>query len=374
MKERIVWLDVVRLVAMFTVVMCHCCDPFNCVPGITDDSLKLCGAVYGTLVRPCVPLFVMITGALLLHVRHDAGTFYRRRIPRVVWPFVIWTIIFCAFPWLTGLAGLPAEVVKTCFPYASEECLAQTFGWSLKSLGLSFINFGEIDGHMWYIYFLIGLYLYMPIFSAWVERASERAKLWFLAAWGVTLFVPYLREFASPYIWGSCSWNEFYALYYFAGFNGYLLAGHMLRRHEQPLWRVLLFGIPAFAVGYAVTFFGYRYMSANPASTTEQLELFFYYLSPNVVLMTLPVFALCQKVKHLPEHTEKLLANLTLCGFGIYMCHFFLTGPSIWLMRKAGVALYAQIPLAAVLTFVIAWAFVDLVHRILKSKAKYFVG
>ena len=30
---------------------------------------------------------------------------------------------------------------------------------------------------MWYIYLLIGLYLYLPIFSAWVEKASERAKL-----------------------------------------------------------------------------------------------------------------------------------------------------------------------------------------------------
>ena len=29
--QHIVWLDVVRLVAMFTVVCCHCTDPFNSV-------------------------------------------------------------------------------------------------------------------------------------------------------------------------------------------------------------------------------------------------------------------------------------------------------------------------------------------------------
>lgn len=28
-KNRVVWLDVVRFVAMFTVVCCHCADPFN---------------------------------------------------------------------------------------------------------------------------------------------------------------------------------------------------------------------------------------------------------------------------------------------------------------------------------------------------------
>lgn len=32
-REHIVWLDVVRFVAMFTVVCCHSADPFNFYPG-----------------------------------------------------------------------------------------------------------------------------------------------------------------------------------------------------------------------------------------------------------------------------------------------------------------------------------------------------
>ena len=32
-NQHIVWLDVVRLIAMFTVVCCHCTDPFNFYPG-----------------------------------------------------------------------------------------------------------------------------------------------------------------------------------------------------------------------------------------------------------------------------------------------------------------------------------------------------
>ena len=32
-KTHVVWLDVVRLIAMFTVVCCHCTDPFNFYPG-----------------------------------------------------------------------------------------------------------------------------------------------------------------------------------------------------------------------------------------------------------------------------------------------------------------------------------------------------
>lgn len=100
-SQRIVWLDAVRLVALFTVVCCHCTDTFNFIPPqITSgtEELKFWGAVYGALLRPCVPLFVMITGALLLPVRQPAGPFYRKRISRVFWPFLIWSILYALFP------------------------------------------------------------------------------------------------------------------------------------------------------------------------------------------------------------------------------------------------------------------------------------
>ena len=85
-KTHIVWLDVVRLVAMFTVVCCHSADPFNFYPGEPPANIaeiKWWGAVYGSLLRPCVPLFVMITGALLLPVKGEVAPFYRKRIGRV---------------------------------------------------------------------------------------------------------------------------------------------------------------------------------------------------------------------------------------------------------------------------------------------------
>lgn len=97
--QHIVWLDVVRFVAMFTVVCCHCTDPFNFYPGTPPNigEIKLWGAIYGALLRPCVPLFVMITGALLLPVRGEISVFYKKRIPRVLWPFLIWSVIYNLF-------------------------------------------------------------------------------------------------------------------------------------------------------------------------------------------------------------------------------------------------------------------------------------
>ena len=374
-NQHIVWLDVVRFIAMFTVVCCHCTDPFNFYPGTAPNigEIKLWGAIYGSVLRPCVPLFVMITGALLLPVRGDASTFYKKRIPRVFYPFLIWSVLYNLFPWITGLLGLNPQIILDFFPYAGEEVMQQSFSVSLEYILMIPFNFSILAVHMWYIYLLIGLYLYLPVFSAWVEKASERAKLMFLLAWGVTLLLPYYYQFVSNYLWGTCSWNSFGMLYAFAGFNGYLLLGHYLKNLEWSLKKTLAIGIPMFAAGYAVTFLGFRHITALPKYTDEMLELFFTYCSLNVVMMTIPVFMLAKKVKVNSERMKKALANLTVCGFGIYMIHYFFTGPSVVLMRAIDMPIGLQIPVAAILAFAVSWGLVWLIYRAGKV-AKYIVG
>ena len=374
-NQHIVWLDVVRFIAMFTVVCCHCTDPFNFYPGTAPNigEIKLWGAIYGSVLRPCVPLFVMITGALLLPVRSDASTFYKKRIPRVFYPFLIWSVLYNLFPWITGLLGLNPQIILDFFPYAGEEVMQQSFSVSLEYILMIPFNFSILAVHMWYIYLLIGLYLYLPVFSAWVEKASERAKLMFLLAWGVTLLLPYYYQFVSNYLWGTCSWNSFGMLYAFAGFNGYLLLGHYLKNLEWSLKKTLAIGIPMFAAGYAVTFLGFRHITALPKYTDEMLELFFTYCSLNVVMMTIPVFMLAKKVKVNSERMKKALANLTVCGFGIYMIHYFFTGPSVVLMRAINMPIGLQIPVAAILAFAVSWGLVWLIYRAGKV-AKYIVG
>ena len=374
-NQHIVWLDVVRFIAMFTVVCCHCTDPFNFYPGTAPNigEIKLWGAIYGSVLRPCVPLFVMITGALLLPVRGDASTFYKKRIPRVFYPFLIWSVLYNLFPWITGLLGLNPQIILDFFPYAGEEVMRQSFSVSLEYILMIPFNFSILAVHMWYIYLLIGLYLYLPDFSAWVEKATERAKLMFLLACVLTFLLPYYYQFVSNYLWGTCSWNSFGMLYAFAGFNGYLLLGHYLKNLEWSLKKTLTIGIPMFAVGYAVTFLGFRHITALPEYTDEMLELFFTYCSLNVVMMTIPVFMLAKKVKVNSERMKKALANLTVCGFGIYMIHYFFTGPSVVLMRAIDMPIGLQIPVAAILAFAVSWGLVWLIYRAGKV-AKYIVG
>ena len=67
-KEHLGWIDLLRVLACFLVVLSHCCDPFV-AQFDADRSAFLTGMFTGSTVRCCVPLFVMMTGVLLLPVQ-----------------------------------------------------------------------------------------------------------------------------------------------------------------------------------------------------------------------------------------------------------------------------------------------------------------
>lgn len=95
-----------------------------------------------------MPLFVMITGALLLPVSTSASVFYKKRIPRVLWPFLLWSVLYALFPWLTGVLGLAPETMQVFFPYSGEEAMRQSLGVSLGYVAGIPLNFSPIAVHM----------------------------------------------------------------------------------------------------------------------------------------------------------------------------------------------------------------------------------
>ena len=163
--------------------------------------------------------------------------------------------------------------------------------------------------------------------------------------------------------------------YYFAGFNGYLLLGHYLSKgNNWNIYKTLLISSVLFAVGYAITYIGFGRMVADPKSTEEQIELFFLYGTPNVVLMTIGVFLIVQKIKLSNPFWLKTFANLTKYGFGIYMVHYFLVGPSFMVVDLLQVPIPVQIPVAAGITFACAWLFTAMMYKLFPVKARWIMG
>lgn len=372
--QRLYWVDVLRLVAMLMVIAAHCVDIYNATP--QDDPMNsFWGVFIGSLMRPSVPLFAMMTGLLLLPIRESAAEFYKRRIPRVLIPMVLWSAVYYLIPWLTGVMGLDKSVITTLFPF--EFSPSQEAGDAMRNIARIPFTFNGYTTHMWYLYMLIGLYLLMPFFSAWVEKRDSTMTNTYLLLWLCSLTLPYLKQLIAPNLFGECAWNEFDTFYYFAGFAGYLLLGHILaRRHHMPLRRIIAMGVMLYISGYIITYTGYASMAVQYSyeEAPELLELFWQFCSPNVVLMALGIFLVVQRINITSPRLQSLLAATTRCSFGTYLMHYIFIGPVILLLTPLGMPTPLCVMASVIIVFGICWSLTALIYKALPRAARYIVG
>lgn len=219
------------------------------------------------------------------------------------------------------------------------------------------------------------LVLVHAFFSAWLHQATDKQIKTFLLIWSLTLFMPYCHEFLSHHTLGTSTWNSFGTLYYFAGFNGYMLLGHYLyRNNNRPTGNTVMLSVILFAIGYAVTYVGFREMTSMPDASEEQVEMFFLYCSPNVLLMTVAVFLLVQKTQIHSPLIVSLLANISRCGLGIYMIHYFIVGIGYLIIERLNIPIALQIPLTGILVFLLSWVIVSFAYRFFPRQAKWIMG
>ena len=393
-KPFIVWMGWLRLIALLMVCVCHAGDP---LAAFGTPAEKRWIEIYGSFVRPCVPLFVMLTGALLLPVRESFGGMLRRRVTRLLWPFLLWTAIYAALPWLLAACGVATEMIQQLFfPFAAP--LHTDAPSIVRTFFLSLIQYNQYAVQLWYLYLLVGLYLFMPILSPWLRETTLRAKCAFLGLWGLAmaahwwpLFLEALMRtdwgaaFATDYVvrflgtptfdlakisaWdafpilGACDWNTFGGLYMFGGFVGYLVLGHVLKDLCLSLRRTLLLAIPLFLVGYAAVAFGTHWMWNRPGVTPKMFEYFWWYCSLPVAAMTASLFLLIKHLTWAPAPILAALKDLTRCGLGVFCAHYvFVTGTYYLLHRALPIPLL--VPLSAILGLAATWLLIATPERL----------
>ena len=324
-RKNIAWIDLLRIIACFLVVLSHCCDPFV-ARFDSDYETFLQGCGMGSAVRCCVPLFAMMTGVLLLGGGREEslGHFYGKRLGRLVVPLVFWSLALPLMYYAYFLVAGPTES-------ASVDMAMFTGEMTLRKMYTFIFNFNYDTTPLWYLYMLVGLYFVIPVFRTWLREASRRDVKLFLIVWGVTLFVPYLRmaapalgymgNYGNMGLFGECDWNAYGSFYYVSGFIGYLVLAHYLVKYPlQWSWRKLAaIGIPMFLVGYAVTFGGYLVMNDYFPGNYAYLEIIWLFSGINVFMMTFPIFVTVQKLDIKPRPWLSRVASMT---FGIYLSHF----------------------------------------------------
>ena len=326
-KENVGWIDLLRVVACLLVVFSHSCDPFV-AHFDANREMFVTGVFAGSLVRPCVSLFAMMTAVLLLPIKTGTtvNEFYKKRIGRIIKPLIFWSLALplMAFCYFTAISPDTTNPQLSVDDYTTTTLVQRLYTFVFN------FNFDTIP--LWYLYMLIGLYLIMPIISSWLAQATQKDIKTVLYIWGATLFLPYVKMvapvlgYAGNYghmgLFGECDWNVYGSFYYVSGFIGYLILAYYLKKYPLDWsWKKMaVICVPMFALGYAVTSVGYIITNDYFPGNYAYLEIMWLFTSINVFMMTFPVFVAVRKIGFRPSAFISALARLT---FGIYLCHFF---------------------------------------------------
>ena len=349
------WVDALRIVACAMVVLSHCCDHFTAAFD-SNYTFFITGTAIGSLVRPCVPLFVMMTGVLLLPINSSMtlSGFYKKRVSRVLIALIFWSLllpVMCYF-YFNSAGGSSVNPAVDLTAYTQSGLINRLWSW--------IFNFNYDTTPLWYLYMLLGLYLAMPIVGSWLATASRKDLRTVLIVWFATLFIPiikivaphcgYVGNYGNLDIWGGCDWNVYGTFYYMSGFMGYILLAYYMVKYPLS-WsnrKLAVIGSLMFAAGFAMTFGGYVWLQKYFPGNYAYLEIAWWFTGINVFIMTWPVFEWFRRSSIRPRKALAYLAGLT---FGIYLCHFFFVMVGYDLFNIASLPAVVRIAFNLIFTF-----------------------
>lgn len=325
-KARLAWLDLLKVLGAFAVVITHIAsigwqvmDP--------SDAGWLVTSIYEIATRFAVPSFFMVSGAIMLNPKKHLTirAMYVRYIPKIAILALLFSLGYCMFEWL--LRGWPDW-------------------WSaLRAVA---------DGpyFIWYLWVLVGLYALTPL----LRTISRREDLLSYAVALLAFFVigkSTLNSMAPDSLLST--WMNNFILFS-SGMEGifYYLLGAWLISHRPTRSQgliVVCIGVVSLAVAVALNHSDALAHGANLDYVTRDNLL--------IALYSVGVFeALRLRSAHL--HRSALLSILTRAGMGIYLVHpfFRLTMESVELFAPAKTWLYSDpllsVPLISLLIWVVS--------------------
>jgi len=287
--------DLIRAVAIFLVILLHIStEPVSVPIGVSVNLAWWTTDFFNSIARPCVPLFVMLTGYLLLQpskVNEPLKVFFKKRFARIGLPFIFWGAIYLV--WLVAFDGV---------------------NFSLNYIVLAMLQGPYVT--FWYLYMLIGLYLLTPILRVFVAYASDNIMKLFLVVWFVGSGIVPLG-----YVFGYSLSSQVFVL---PGWVGYFLLGAYLPKIKMKPRRWRLFVL--MAIGFAWTMIASALMEISPGPETYY---FYDYLTANVIAASVALFLLLisfstTSFEKLPSVAKKLIHTVSVNTLPIYLFHMLL--------------------------------------------------
>jgi surface polysaccharide O-acyltransferase-like enzyme len=283
-------LDLIRCIATFLVVMQHAAAPVSNRFEAYSATNWWWANLYDSISRPCVPIFLFLSGALLLGRHENYIDFFNRRMKRILIPTFFWAAIY--FYWGHKFHNFPIDGEKI-----------------IRGL----LDTRSIYTHLWYLDLIIGLYIATPILRKILpalDKQDFRYLFWFWIAFIV--INPMIS--ATMFYWKGFQVNLIspYICYFVAG---YYYERYGIGENERKI------GWAALISGTFVTFVGMGISTVQ----SGHFDWFWYgYHSPSVFAQSFGGYLLLYyygRKCHFSEKTKHWLQYLGTLTFGIYLLH-----------------------------------------------------
>ena len=293
-KKRIFYFDELRALAIIMVILCHVVILYR--PFAYDTAIHSVPGLLYILTHFAVPIFFMLSGALLLDRTYDLPGFFKKRFSRILLPFIFWVIVAIGIS-LFILHDDKSEAFK--------------------------IFFGR-DRWTWFVWAMMGVYLFLPIVNSFIRKFKLKGAEYFIIIWLVTVILSTFHKY------------PFYRLElsYFAGYIGYLVLGYWMANKTVNVsdWKMILIGFIMFISSMAIDF----YIFKNDISTIETK-----YLSLFIVIASVGVFLMFKHYAHYCETNSasplgrlhariengflgRAIFSISVCSYGMYLLNSLL--------------------------------------------------
>lgn len=338
-RERQLNMDLLRILACFSVVMLHAAAQFwNYLP-VRSAEWVVCN-VYDAAFRFGVPLFVMISGRFFLSTPGETNIkqLYGKHIKRLFVVFVLWSVLY-------GIGDCAVWV--------------NVNGFAWDSL-ISEVFMGRY--HLWYLPMLMGIYMIIPILKKWIlhcEKKDIEYLLILFAIFRIGFSTLDIMEFPTyiPHFLGQFKLD-------LAGGNvGYFVLGYYLyqyppqKRMQKFIYLSGLLGLIGAILVSTMT----SWRKGVPTATAfDSFSVFTF-----CVVVALYVFFQEAVGKAKLQKSSRLIRELSADTFGIYLLHLgLLEMLTLWGINTRMVNNIVGIPLIAILCFLLCAVVASILRRI----------
>lgn len=299
LHQRNISLDIVRIVAIFAVIMLHSSADFVAFYPKSSNEFII-GNIFNAVSRIGVPLFLMISGALFLDERREMTLkiAFSKYVKNLAVITIIWAIFYSA-------------IYHIVFPLLSKQVIdiKEFFGGIL---------FGH--RHMWYLFMIIGLYIITPFLKKFVNKENKCLVLSYIAvSFCINFFEPIIKAINDLgfHISFVNNWIDRFRLDFFSGYVTYFLVGwYIVHIGINQKWiRHLIYSLGAASLVFIVLFVHF----------TGEYDNVYENIGVPVFLYSVSAFLAINNIQvQLSEKNAKILATLSKLAFGAYIIHMLI--------------------------------------------------